>query len=156
MPSDTPLVRQFMTTDLVIIDGGLSLTDALTRMFQNSVRHLPVVVGGHLVGILSDRDIAHITAVRGVDPEKYSAEQACTPNPYVCSPSSTLEEVVTTLAEHKFGAALVMEGGHLVGMFTVIDALQALAALLRREAVQAADPAHRWSTASVAASLAAR
>lgn len=151
MSIDTPLVRQFMTADPATIDGGLSISDAFTRMFQLHVRHLPVYVGGHLVGILSDRDVAHVSALRGVDPDRHTAEQACTPNPYVCSPDAPLEQVVQVLAEHKFGAALVMEDGVLLGMFSVIDALQALTALLRRDAVQAVDPAHHWSTRTVAA-----
>ncbi len=139
-----------MTADPLTIDGGLSLSDAFTRMFQAHVRHLPVYVGGHLVGILSDRDVAHVSAVRSIDPDRYTAEQACTPNPYVCRPDAPLAEVVQVLAEHKFGAALVMEDGKLLGMFSVIDALQALVALLHRNAVQTADPVHHWSTASVA------
>ena len=156
MTSDIPLVRHFMTANPLIIDGGLSLADAFSRMFQAHIRHLPVYVGGHLVGILSDRDIAHVSAVRGIDPNKCTAEQACTPNPYVCSPDAPLEQVVQTLADHKFGAALVMEHGQLLGVFTVVDALQALTALLRRDAVQAVDPAHRWFTEASAAPMAAQ
>lgn len=148
MQLETPLVRHFMTPNPVIIDGGLSLSDAFTRMFQIHVRHLPVYVRGHLVGILSDRDVGHLSAVKGVDPDKFTAEQACTPNPYVCSPDTPLEQAVLVLIEHKFGAALVMENGALLGMFTVIDALQALVALLRRDVTQAADPRHDWHTST--------
>ena len=122
----------------------LSLADAFTRMFQIHARHLPVYVRGHLVGILSDRDVGHLSAVKGVDPEKFTAEQACSPNPYTCAPDAPLTQVVQVLLDHKFGAALVMEGGALVGMFTVIDAMQALIALLRRDAVQDVEPGHQW------------
>ena len=149
MSSDLPLVRQFMTPNPAILDGGLSLMDALTRMFQLHIRHLPVYVGGHLVGILSDRDIGHLSAMLGVDPEKFTAEQGCSPNPYVCSPDTPLAQAVQVLLDHKFGAALVMENGELVGMFTVIDALQALVALLWRDQTQAADPGHTWTASTL-------
>lgn len=149
MQLETPLVRHFMTSNPVIIDGGLSVADAFTRMFQIHARHLPVYVGGHLVGILSDRDIGHLSAVKGINPEKYTAEQACTPNPYVCTPDTPLVQAVQVLIEHKFGAALVMEGGELLGMFTVIDAMQALVALLRRDDTQALDPRHTWHASTV-------
>jgi acetoin utilization protein AcuB len=148
MQDHVPTVRQFMTPNPVIIDGGLSIADAFTRMFQIHARHLPVYVQDHLVGILSDRDIGHLSAVQGIDPNKCTAEQACSPNPYVCAPDTSLEEVAQVLAEHRFGAALVMEEGKLVGMFTVVDALQALVAVLRRDAAQAADPNHSWSVSS--------
>lgn len=151
MQLETPLVRHFMTPDPVVIDGELSIADAFTRMFQIRARHLPVYVRGHLVGILSDRDIGHLSAVKGVDPNKFTAEQACSPNPYVCTPDTPLEQVVQVLADHKFGAALVMENGALLGIFTVVDALQALVALLWRDEHQAADPQHPRHAATVGA-----
>lgn len=134
MPPQPLTVRAFMTPNPVVIDGGLTITDALTRMFQIHARHLPVMVGGHLVGLLSDRDIGHLSAVQGVDPARVTAEQACSPNPYVCSPDTPIVEVAQILIQHKFGAALVMEDRTLVGMFTVIDALGALVAVLQRDA----------------------
>lgn len=123
-------VREFMTPDPVTIDGGLSVADARTRMFQINARHLPVYVGGHLVGILSDRDLARISSVDGFESATSTAEQACTASPYVVGPTTSLAEVAQVLADQKFGAALVMEGGHLLGMFTVIDALRALVSVL--------------------------
>lgn len=124
-------VRQYMTENPVVIDGGLNLADASARMFEHDIRHLPVYSGGHLVGIVSDRDIAHTTAVRGLDPNKTTLESIATPNPFVCDPDSPLAEVVAVMAQHKLGAALVMRGGHLLGVFTVIDALNALVVALR-------------------------
>ncbi len=149
MPHETPLVRHFMTLNPVVIDGSLSLSDAFTRMFQIHARHLPVYVRGHLVGILSDRDIGLLSAVKGVDPEKFTVEQACSANPYTCTPDTPLEQAVQVLIEKKFGAALVMENGELVGMFTVIDAMQALIALLHREAAEDAQPRVRWHASTV-------
>ena len=130
MPATQMTVREFMTPDPVTIDGGLSVNDARTRMFQINARHLPVYVSGHLVGILSDRDLARISAVDGFESKDSTAEQACTPNPYVVAPDAPISEVVQVLADQKFGAALVMEGGNLLGMFTVIDALRAFVSLL--------------------------
>lgn len=118
-----------MTPDPVIIDADLLVSDAAERMFQIHARHLPVYRGGHLVGILSDRDVARTTTEK--TDTKTRVEQACTPNPYVCVPDAPLAEVVTVLLRHKIGAALVMEGGQLLGMFTVTDALEALVSLLR-------------------------
>ena len=130
MPATQPTVREYMTPDPVTIDGGLSVNDASTRMFQINARHLPVYVSGHLVGILSDRDLARVSSVEGFESKSSTAEQACTPNPYVVGPDAPISEVVQVLADQKFGAALVMEGGHLLGMFTVIDALRAFVSML--------------------------
>lgn len=146
MSATQPTVREFMTPDPVTIDGGLSVNDARTRMFQINARHLPVYVQGHLVGILSDRDLARISSVDGFESNSSTAEQACTPNPYVVGPDTPIAEVAQVLADQKFGAALVMDSGNLLGMFTVIDAMRALVSLLRPvgssldlESIQGAD-----------------
>ena len=131
MTTHAPTVRQFMTHDPVTIDGGLSVVDARERLFQTNARHLPVYVGGHLVGILSDRDLARVAAVDGFEDKNATAEQVCTPNPYVVGPDAPLAEVAQTLAEQKFGAALVMNEGQLLGIVTTTDALHALVAQLR-------------------------
>jgi len=131
MSATHPTVREFMTPDPVTIDGGLTVNDAATRMFQIHARHLPVYVGGHLMGILSDRDIARASASDNLEGGRgQTVEQACTPNPLVCGPDASLVEVAHTLARRKIGAILVMEGGQLLGMFTVVDALHALVKLL--------------------------
>lgn len=126
-------VAQFMTRDPFIIDGGLNLVDTYTRMFQLQVRHLPVYSAGHLVGIVSDRDIGHILAVQGLDPAHTKIESVCTPNPYVCDPDSPLSQVVWDMSQRKIGAALVMRDGQLHGIFTLIDALEVLLVLLNEE-----------------------
>lgn len=131
MTTQAPTVRQFMTHDPVTIDGGLSVVDARERLFQTNARHLPVYVGGHLVGILSDRDIARVAAVDGFEDKNATAEQVCTPNPYVVAPDAPLAEVARTLAEQKMGSALVMNEGQLLGIFTTTDALLALVSLLQ-------------------------
>lgn len=130
MPNSQPTVGQHMSRDPFIIDGGLNLVDAYTRMFQLEVRHLPVYSGGHLVGIITDRDIGHILAIRGLDPQRTTVESVCTPSPYVCDPDSPLVEAVGHMSKHKLGAALVMKDGQLLGIFTVIDALDVLHGLL--------------------------
>lgn len=125
-------VGQFMTKDPVVIDGGLNLVDAYTRMFQYEIRHLPVYSNGHLVGIVSDRDIGHTMAVKSLDPQKTTIEAICTPNPFVVDPEAPLDKVVEIMAQHKIGAALVMREGKMLGIFSVIDALHALVALLQK------------------------
>lgn len=132
MQQSVPTVGQYMSRNPVIIDGGLNLVDAYTRMFQREIRHLPVYVNNHLVGIISDRDLGHTMAVKGLDPQKTTIESVCTPNPFVVDPDHRLDQVVEIMAANKIGAALVMRDGQLLGIFSVIDALHALVALLHQ------------------------
>jgi acetoin utilization protein AcuB len=49
---------------------------------------------------------------------------------YTVSPSEKLDHVASTMAEHKYGSALVVDNQKLVGIFTTVDAMRSLSELL--------------------------
>jgi acetoin utilization protein AcuB len=107
------------------LDQPLEKAHALMR--EHHIRHLPVLHGGQLVGILSDRDLAFIEALRDVEPQKVSVEEAMTPMPYTVARNTPLAAVAREMAERRYGSAVVMEADHVMGVFTTTDALRALA-----------------------------
>ena len=124
-------IRDSMTPAPFSIGRAQPMAEASRRRREHRIRHLPVLEGGHVVGIVSDRDISMVESLPGVDPEVVTVEEAMTPDPYAISPTTPLVEVVSAMADHKYGTAVVMEHGKLVGIFTVVDALRAFAASLR-------------------------
>jgi CBS domain-containing protein len=58
-PGGTP-VRQVMTTDLVVAEADEDYQSAIHKMDQANIRHLPVVSGGHLISMLSIRDLLRV------------------------------------------------------------------------------------------------
>jgi acetoin utilization protein AcuB len=96
-------------------------------MRSRRIRHLPVLRGGQLVGILSQRDIHLIAGLPAVDLAEVPVEDAMTSDVYSVTPDTPVAEVAAAMAEHKYGAALVVEGKHVAGVFTTVDALQVLA-----------------------------
>lgn len=121
-----PQISKYMTTLPHTIGADQNLTKADKMMAQFRVRHLPVLSGGKLVGILSDRDVKLVESFRDVDPEKVTVEEAYTPDPFIVSPSSSLADVCSEMAAHKYGCALVCDNNKLVGIFTWVDALNAM------------------------------
>ena len=119
-------IRDFMTPAPHSIGRDQPLSLAHERMRGWGVRHLPVLEGGKLVGILSQRDALLVETLRDVDPTKVSVEDAMTSDVYLASPDTPLLEVASTMADHKYGCAVVMNGAHLAGIFTTVDALRAL------------------------------
>lgn len=130
MSKPIPRIARYMTTTPQTIGQDQTLAVAHKLMRENHIRHLPVLKGGKLVGVLSDRDLALIETLRDVDPTRVTVEDAMTQAPYTVSPDSGLDEVVSTMAEHRYGSAMVMDNGKIVGVFTTVDALTALAELL--------------------------
>jgi acetoin utilization protein AcuB len=90
-----------------------------------------VLAGGRLVGLLSERDLALIETLHSVDPDMTLAEEAMTQAPYTVASNTPLDEVAATMAEQRYGSAVVMDRDKIVGVFTTTDALQALVELLR-------------------------
>ncbi|GEJ59156.1 CBS domain-containing protein [Anaeromyxobacter diazotrophicus] len=130
MPKHT--VQRYMTVSPVVIPSHRTLADAHQLMRERGIRHLPVVEGARLVGVVSQRDLYLIQTLRGVDAGAEPVSEAMNAEPYAVPPEAPLEEVAREMAAHKYGAAVVVQRGEVVGIFTTVDALRALASVLRR------------------------
>lgn len=126
-----PRVDKYMTASphTIGIDQPLSHAHALMSKFK--IRHLPVLSAGKLVGVLTDRDLHLVETLKDVVPDKVAVEDAMTVNPYSVSPETPLDQVASEMAEHKYGCAVVLEHGHVVGVLTTVDLARVLAETLR-------------------------
>lgn len=133
------LVREFMTAPAASIGRDASLLDAVLMLRSTGFRHLPIVHGEHLVGIITDRDINRFapSLLSKVSQEDYNAvfentplERVMTRNPLTVAPDTALREAAYLLHEYKLGCLPVVEGDRLVGIITVTDMLGILAHLL--------------------------
>lgn len=130
LPGMATTVREHMSVSPYTIGKDQTLAAASRLMRKHNIRHLPVLEGGALLGILSVRDVYLVQTLADVDEEKVTVEEAMTAEPFAVAPDTALADVVTTMAERKYGTAVVMEGRDVVGIFTTIDALNVLAARL--------------------------
>jgi acetoin utilization protein AcuB len=125
-----PTIQKYMTTIPHTIGADQPLAKAEKMMAEYRVRHLPVLDGGKLVGILTDRDVRLVESFRDVDPTTVKVDEAYTPEPYITSPTASLADVCAQMAEKKYGCVLVVDNNKLVGIFTWVDALKAFDQLL--------------------------
>jgi acetoin utilization protein AcuB len=128
----TEHVAQFMSASPHTIQGDHTLAVAKRWMQEHAIRHLPVMDRGVLIGVLSERDVHLVMAIPGVDPEKVSVKEAMTVEPYIIAPNASVAEVAATMATQRYGSAIVVDKGHVVGVFTTVDALRVLARVLSR------------------------
>lgn len=125
-----PSIEKYMSTSPHTVGADITLAKAEKMMGDMRVRHLPVLDGGQLVGVLSDRDIKMVETFKDVDPEKVSVREAFSEQPYMVSPRAPLNEVCKEMAAHKYSSVLVVDNHKLVGIFTWVDALNAMGELL--------------------------
>lgn len=131
MSKPIPQIQRYMTAAPITIDSEASLQDAKSMMRSYNIRHLPVMENGNLVGIISERDIDVIQGFQGVKLSEEKVAYTMTSEPYVVSGEAHLDEVCIAMAADKMGSVLVSDNHKLVGIFTWIDALNAMGELLQ-------------------------
>ncbi len=99
---------------------------AHAMMRRNRIRHLPVLEGGKLCGVLSERDLYFVETLSDVDLDRVTVREAASPDVFTVEPKTPLREVVQEMAEHRYGCAVVVDRGKVIGIFTTVDALLAL------------------------------
>jgi CBS domain-containing protein len=141
MNEHLPLVRSFMTPLPHTVALDQSCRIAAERMRQLGVRHMPVADGGALVGLIAaDRLFAdgrsgdRASSSKALDPDKITAGDVMISAPYVVGPEMPLYVVVREMARRREDCAVVVDGGHIEGILTTVDALDLLADLLASRA----------------------
>lgn len=128
-----PPIKTYMTATPHTIGADQTIARAHAIMREHRVRHLPVLSGGRLVGVLSERDLHLVETLREVDPEVVRVDEAMSPEVYVVAPDAPLDEVVKDMAVHKYGSAVVVDHAHVVGIFTTVDVCRAFADTFRKD-----------------------
>ncbi len=123
------IVRHWMSTDLVTINKEASIQEALARMKQESIRHLPVVgADSELIGWVTDADLRGVLIASML--EELTLEDVMIRKPFTGSPEMPLEEAARLLLEKRVGGLPVVEGRVLVGIITIVDILSAFITFL--------------------------
>ena len=130
-----PAIKSAMTAFPYSVDADATVGEAIEFMRRHEIRHLPVTEGGELIGVVSDRDIK---LMLGPDfaypqPSELKVRDAMASDSYIVDLSTPLDTVLSHMAEHRLGSAVVTRKGKLVGVFTSTDACRAFADYLREQ-----------------------
>ncbi len=118
----------------------LNLTDDLTKaeeLFKkHPIRHIPVVNGNKILGMLSYTDMLRISYADAIDEDEtnvevtvynmFSLEQVMARDLVTVSPDTSIKEVAEILAKREFHALPVVEGDLLVGIVSTTDLIKYL------------------------------
>ena len=128
-------VKDYMTPHPIVLAPDDTLRKASQLMEEHQLRRFPVLEGGQLVGIVTDRDIRSAGMSSAVMQERRYVEYLLdriqvggimTPHPITVKPETSLKEAAALILDKKIGGLPVVDGDKLVGIITETDLIRAL------------------------------
>lgn len=109
----------------IAIDATFAEAHALMR--DHHCRHLPVVNGGVLVGVVSQRDLYFFEMLNDLDPTRDHAADAMSTHVLTTTADAKVREVARAMAHEKYECAVIIDDQRVAGIFTATDAFRYLA-----------------------------
>ena len=128
-------IRDMMTRNPVTVDSETLVMDAQKIMKENSIRRLPVVDKGKLVGIVTKHDLLEASPSPATSLSvhelnyllsKMKVKEIMKKNPVTLTPDTPFEEALKIGQERKIGSFPVVENGKVVGIATESDIVRFL------------------------------
>lgn len=116
-----PQVDRLMTGNAMTVQRDTSLEEAVALARSTGVRHLPVLSGGRLVGMLSDRALRRAHGRRM--PDDTHVSELMTADPVIVAPTQRVSVAAKRMLDNKISALPVALGDHVVGILTLTDVL---------------------------------
>ncbi|HWB22922.1 MAG TPA: CBS domain-containing protein [Gaiellaceae bacterium] len=119
-------VAEVMTADPYTISPQTAASEAARIMLERDVGSVPVVEDGHLLGIVTDRDLALRVVAAGRDPNTTKVEEIATADLHSAGPDDSLDEAFDRMSIWRIRRLPVVESDRLVGMLAQADVVHAL------------------------------
>jgi CBS domain-containing protein len=104
-------------------DGTQTVLEVAQAMVARNIGAVPVLRGGVLVGIFSERDLMKRVVAEGLDPRTTRLEEVMTEDPLTVSPSESVENCMVLMRRHGFRHLPICEGKQLLGVVSLRDVL---------------------------------
>lgn len=133
MKKRTP-ISKIMSDDIITVNKTQSIREVSDIIKDKNIRHVPVVSGEKVIGMLSKVDLQKISFVDTVDGDGLTTalydglniEQVMTKNVKVVQKDDTIYEVATLLSKNEFHSLPVVDEEKLVGIITTTDLIKYL------------------------------
>lgn len=126
-------ISHIMTKSVVTVNQNDDLTKVVEKLKANSIRHLPVVNGKKVVGIISRTDINRLTFGALFNGQEGSDEavlqmltipQVMTSKPKTVSSDVIIRDLAEIFSKEEFHALPVVDNGELTGIVTTTDVIK--------------------------------
>jgi len=126
-------VKNRMTTEIITLTPDTTVLRAMSIIQQKGIRHLPVVEGKKVVGMVTNLDIQRVSASDASTLsvyelnyllDKIKVSQFMTKKVFTVDPDEPIEAAAKLIYDHKIGSLPVVKNGELVGLLTSMDILE--------------------------------
>lgn len=104
-----------------VIPPTATVFDAISLMAERNIGALPVVQGGRLVGMLSERDYTRKVMLMGRTSRDTLVSEIMTQNPVTIGPDNTVSDCMEIMTEQRIRHLPVLESGELTGILSIGD-----------------------------------
>lgn len=112
-------------SEVVTIAADAPIADAVRILNERRIGALVVTSRrGDIEGILSERDLIHALAERGLAAMEMRVADLMTRNVFTCAPDTTLEELMRQMTRRRIRHLPVIEGGRLRGIISIGDVVK--------------------------------
>jgi CBS domain-containing protein len=105
------------------VDADRTVLEAARFMMEHNIGAVPVLRGGELVGIFSERDIMNRVVAGGRLPGTTKVSEVMTSNPKTVSVQETVDNCLFMMREYGFRHVLLVDGEDLKGLVSLRDIL---------------------------------
>jgi CBS domain-containing protein len=134
-------IQDIMSRDIKTVRSKASVPEARSLMRTAGVRHLLVMEGRDLVGVLSDRDLGGRAAAETRRLDVLTVADLMTETVITATPETTVRQAANLLRGHLIGCLAVLDGAKPVGIVTTTDLLD----LIGRGAERPMERSTRWT-----------
>ena len=120
--------------DVIHIAPTTPLRALVALLAERHIGAVPVIEGGRVVGILSERDIVRLLHQQGPDILDWPAERAMTPDPITVGAETPLLAALSLMTQRRVRHLPVVENGALVGFVSIGDLVKARIERIESEA----------------------
>ena len=133
MKKRTP-ISKIMSNDIITVNKTQSIQEVSDIIKDKNIRHVPVVSGEKIIGMLSKVDLQKISFVNTIDGDELTTalydglniEQVMTKDVKVVQKNDTIFDVATILSKNEFHSLPVVDQDKLVGIVTTTDLIKYL------------------------------
>jgi len=122
MKVDAVLARKGQEVETV--NPSVTLSTVAQRLRLKGIGALVVLDEGRIAGIVSERDIVHAFAAHRGEAAEIKVADAMTRELVTCRPDDSLTRVLGLMTRHRVRHLPVLEGGRLVGLISIGDAVK--------------------------------